>query len=124
MPTGPESAAFFRDSGRSVVSARRHPWPGLAAAEDEVEASGAAAVEDDDGSAEAHRATQQKGSDPCPEVMEQARPVAAAVDEAGRAGRWRLARADSAFARVAGTRCPTCRASPATRRLAPSAERR
>ena len=87
----------------------------------------AAAVEDGDGSAdrpEVVRATYRKGIQPCLEVMEQARPVAAGADEAGWAGRLRPARAVSAYAQVAGTRCPTCRASPATEGPVRSVERR
>ena len=60
----------------------------------------------------------------CPEVTERVRPVEAGVDAARWAGLSRPVRAASAYARAAGTRCRTCRASPAIGRLAPSAERR
>ena len=66
----------------------------------------------------------RKGVQSCPEATEQARPVEAGADAAGWAGRLRPAPAVSAYAQVAGTRCPTYRASPATRRPAPSVERR
>jgi len=64
----------------------------------------------------------RKGVQSCPEATEQAPPAEAGADAAGWAGRLRPAPAGSAYARIAGTRCPTYRDSPATRRPAPSAE--
>ena len=65
----------------------------------------------------------RKGMQSCPEATERARPAKAGADAAGWAGRLQPVPAVSAYAQVAGTRCLTCRASPAIKRPAPSAER-